>query len=576
MNDENPSTEQVLRALASIESSPHFSAPRSRALVDFVVRESLAGRADRLKAYSIATLLFGRDESFDPQTDSIVRVEASKARRLLELYYLGEGAGDSVEISLPRGSYQPQFRFRHPPSAQLPPATQAAVAPRAVETEEYAAPVSAAPGDKLKRRLSIVGAAALAILCVVLLIDRFLPRDVEAGHRLGPSIVLGQFDDALEVQPSDREFDLRKELAQAFSRFGRHQVFERGDGSVPALHYEVTARYFAKSKIAVSVVFRPSGEIVWSRTIDLSDKDREKAIEAIATPVASQYGAIFSHERRFLARAPDSNGEACIIRTLDRLRSGEPDPDPACLEALIAARPGSAIAQSILGRVYAARYIASGVAADLARARDAARRGEELGPLNERARLASMEVRYWSDLKAPDPDALAELSQMNPYNADTLARIGRLLVLTGRYEEGGGVPQAGRRISSTLGNRPGDDVRRRLGSRAEQRPFRRGPLSDERKSFGRTPGDRGGIGSRRPIGGAGDRRQIDTQRSGDRVEDGGLSAAVGVRAARSHHGGQQIAEGQAGIGEIAKHNAVSRCAATSTMTKRTFRPTSPS
>lgn len=185
------------------------------------------------------------------------------------------------------------------------------------------------------------------------------------------------------------------------------------------------------------MVFRPSGEIVWSRTIDLSDKDREKAIEAIATPVASQYGAIFSHERRFLARAPDSNGEACIIRTLDRLRSGEPDPDPACLEALIAARPGSAIAQSILGRVYAARYIASGVAADLARARDAARRGEELGPLNERARLASMEVRYWSDLKAPDPDALAELSQMNPYNADTLARIGRLLVLTGRYEEGG-------------------------------------------------------------------------------------------------------------------------------------------
>ena len=42
-------------------------------LLRFVVEESLAGRADRIKAYTIATSVLGRDEAFDPQSDPIVR-----------------------------------------------------------------------------------------------------------------------------------------------------------------------------------------------------------------------------------------------------------------------------------------------------------------------------------------------------------------------------------------------------------------------------------------------------------------------------------------------------------------------
>ena len=43
--------------------------------------EMLAGRADRLKGYTIATAVFGREESFDPQTDPVVRLEAGTAAR---------------------------------------------------------------------------------------------------------------------------------------------------------------------------------------------------------------------------------------------------------------------------------------------------------------------------------------------------------------------------------------------------------------------------------------------------------------------------------------------------------------
>jgi hypothetical protein len=41
-----------------------------------LVGEALAGRGDRLKGYAIAVAVFGRDDSFDPQTDPVVRLEA--------------------------------------------------------------------------------------------------------------------------------------------------------------------------------------------------------------------------------------------------------------------------------------------------------------------------------------------------------------------------------------------------------------------------------------------------------------------------------------------------------------------
>ena len=58
-------------------------------------------------------------DSFDPQTDPIVRVEATRLRRALAQYYAGEGSGDAMTIDLPRGCYVPAFQLRlpHPPQA---------------------------------------------------------------------------------------------------------------------------------------------------------------------------------------------------------------------------------------------------------------------------------------------------------------------------------------------------------------------------------------------------------------------------------------------------------------------------
>ena len=113
------STDAVRAELSRILESPHFDASeRNRGFLTYVVEEALAGRTDRIKAYTIATEVFGRDPTFDPQLDSIVRIEAGRLRRSLERYHLTDGRTSHLRIDIPRGGYVPVFGCAEP--AQLP------------------------------------------------------------------------------------------------------------------------------------------------------------------------------------------------------------------------------------------------------------------------------------------------------------------------------------------------------------------------------------------------------------------------------------------------------------------------
>jgi hypothetical protein len=84
--------------------------PQLASFLRFVVEEVLAGNGNRIKAYSIATAALGREANFEPQNDSIVRVEAGRLRLTLEHYYANGGHDDPIVIELPRGHYIPIFR----------------------------------------------------------------------------------------------------------------------------------------------------------------------------------------------------------------------------------------------------------------------------------------------------------------------------------------------------------------------------------------------------------------------------------------------------------------------------------
>jgi hypothetical protein len=114
-------------ALEHVVASAAFrSAPRLAAFLRFVVEMTLAGQRDRIKGYTIGVQALGRGESFDPQTDPIVRVEAGRLRRALARHYAGAGRNDPVMIDLPRGSYVPMFHARTPRAASAAPDVESA------------------------------------------------------------------------------------------------------------------------------------------------------------------------------------------------------------------------------------------------------------------------------------------------------------------------------------------------------------------------------------------------------------------------------------------------------------------
>jgi len=108
-----PSESDVQAALAKILGSEEFR--RSRRIGDFlsfVIEEKLAGRGDRLKAFTIAREVYGRDENFDPRTDTNVRVDAGRLRSRLATYYESAGRDDPVRIDVPKGGYAPEFSWK--------------------------------------------------------------------------------------------------------------------------------------------------------------------------------------------------------------------------------------------------------------------------------------------------------------------------------------------------------------------------------------------------------------------------------------------------------------------------------
>lgn len=114
----SPKPEEVLAELSKLLLSRQLrESGQLQAFLDFVVRQTLAGRQDSLKEYLVGCQVFGRRADYDPRRDGIVRVQATALRKRLEKYYSEAGIQDGVVIDLPRGGYVPHFRYA---AAQVP------------------------------------------------------------------------------------------------------------------------------------------------------------------------------------------------------------------------------------------------------------------------------------------------------------------------------------------------------------------------------------------------------------------------------------------------------------------------
>ena len=105
------SESDIREQLGRILSSPSFrSSSILSSFLQFVVDETLAGRSNDLKEYTIAINALSRNNKFNPQLDAVVRIHAGRLRRALHEYHYQWGNADPIRIEIPKGSYVPQFQ----------------------------------------------------------------------------------------------------------------------------------------------------------------------------------------------------------------------------------------------------------------------------------------------------------------------------------------------------------------------------------------------------------------------------------------------------------------------------------
>ncbi|HKE23906.1 MAG TPA: hypothetical protein VKB88_16180 [Bryobacteraceae bacterium] len=128
-------------------------------LLRYLGRQAVEHPGVPVKEYQIATEVFGRQADFDPQLDSMVRVQAGRLRGKLAEYYNAEGVHDHLVIEIPKGSYAIAVHER-PGMAAPPNGTVGG----ALSTARRGSGETAASGNRTARALSLALAVAVAAI----------------------------------------------------------------------------------------------------------------------------------------------------------------------------------------------------------------------------------------------------------------------------------------------------------------------------------------------------------------------------------------------------------------------------
>ena len=405
-----PTPAAIRQALEHILKAAEFnSSERNRRFLHYVVEETLAGRAQGIKAYNIATTVFGRDGCFDPQLNSIVRIEAGRLRRSLERYYLTGGRYDPVRIDIPKGRYVPVFeeRLTEPPDS-------AAAAPRRAESRPD--------------------------LMVV-------PFDEEGDSAGSPGFTRG-FVRALVV---------------ALTRFTTLRVFDAETGDLPhateqALRPARHGDYILSGgttleadQVEVDVLLSDAatGRVIWGdslrRIYQRSElvAVRNGLANQIARTIAQPYGIIHTDYAREVGTRPNSpDGAECVLRFYRYWRTFDQEQLESvrdCLERTIVEAPGDAEAYACLSLVNAtvrrfAHLRAGEVDSEGAQVLALARQAVALAPASSLARYA-LGIAFWfnGDIDR-SLEALEGALALNPNDTTVMADLGQHYALLAEWD----------------------------------------------------------------------------------------------------------------------------------------------
>lgn len=441
--------EDIRAQLGRILNSVDFEATaRERRFLGYVVEEALAGRASRIKAYSIAMEVFGRDASFDPQNDPIVRIEAGHLRRSLERYYLMAGQADPILITIPKGGYVPIFARRSVPE----PGTAAPAVPK---------PEASAPADW--RRAPWLRIVLPAVLVALLAAVAFKLQAIGVGPTAPeiPRLLVERFD-ALGGTEATAAIasGLTQEVISHLSKFKDIVVVEStqaapGKPAVPPRYallgsVDLSAEAF---RLRVRLVNHEDGAVLWANSYD-GDMKVARLVKAqtdiaqnVATSLAQTYGVIFQADAKLNTLDPpdDWGAYSCTLSYYAYRASLDQQALPAvraCLEDAVRRFPKYATAWGLLAQAYIdeSRFRfpldPASMRAATDRALAAARRAVELEPLNIRGLQAEMFGLFFSGELEAARNVGERALAINPNDTELMGEYGYRLALSGDWTEG--------------------------------------------------------------------------------------------------------------------------------------------
>ena len=452
-------------ALERILADSQFHATeRHRKLLRYLVDEFFAGRSGQVKAYTIAIDVFGRPASFDPATDPIVRVEASRLRAAMAQYYEALGERAELRIELPKGNYVPQFVIGSEPLRGLPES----VAPAAEPAGEQPVEPAIAPPVASRRLPPLAGFAALGAGLVVMagafylsVVDRLPWQPVFSAK---PTIVIDVpmrqgADDDVQKKAGDylvhalSQFSAVRTLAQPSPAGVDVASITGWVSSAPPVKLEGSKEY--RLSVAYSTDERKH-EVSW-QVIDVQSNEalragsakaaldsgdareiREKLLSHLALSLAGEEGVIVSLEAARQLVTP-SMGYGCVLQAdvaLARIDAEGLALAHGCLEKTVAYQVADADVLASLAMVLVATGEASAAPTVAERALKLADKAVALAPQSSQSYVAQMQARFAAGETEAAFISGRRAAALNPLDDAIPARLGLLLFVSGAYSEG--------------------------------------------------------------------------------------------------------------------------------------------
>ncbi|MHA7774107.1 hypothetical protein [Roseibium sp. M-1] len=466
--------EEILGELQRVLDSETFCAtPKRREMLRYLVEETLAGRSETLKGYAIGLAVFNRDETFNPQSDPIVRLEARRLRHDLDSYYISEGAGNLLRISIPKGQYAPRFHNQSKASFEEAHRDHQQLAQAPDEVQPAPAGDQPEPPAVTGRRMPLYLAIAASLVALLALGAGYatgnfwkVPSKSDTSR---PSVMVLPFTVASE--DADQELlaaGIADQIMTVLSRFPDFRIFLPAVARTsfePLDPAELLGAHGAAFLISGSVVSEgelirvgarlvhaPSGRVLWSGSYDRARNrstllEIERSIAAdIGTIVGQPYGLIKTELTSSLAADFDPSADSfeCVLRGYVYRRKFSAELHPvlrACLERAVIADPGYSEAWAMLGWIYldAARFgFAKKGEKELFfdRGLDAASHALTLDANSVLALKAMSSINHYMGSIAEGERFARKAVEINPYDPDSLAQLGWRLAVVGNFEEG--------------------------------------------------------------------------------------------------------------------------------------------